>query len=127
LSTFDDQVAAYLHALSGPDVENAYHSLIELGPAVIPYLESTFKTAVDARTRQTLLRIAWRTQSRQSLPLLRQAVEDGHDQVWREALDGLVALGGPEALEIARQARGRAAGDKRQWFDEAVQQMAEKP
>lgn len=123
----EDKVISYLQALSGPDFENASHRLMELGPAVIPYLENAFKTAVDARTRQTLVRIAWKTQSRQSLPLLQRAVEECDDQVWREALDGLVALGGPEALAIARQARGRAAGDLVQWFDEAIRQMAAEP
>src|SRR5262249_41615809 len=107
VSTFDDRVAYYLQSLSGPDDENACHRLIELGPAVIPYLESKFKIALDARTRQAMVKIAWQSQSRQSLPLLQDVLEDAHDHVWKEALDGLVSIGGPEALEMVRQVRGR--------------------
>ena len=123
---FDDQVAYHLQSLSGPDCENASHRLIELGPAVIPHLESAFTMAVDARMRQAMVNIAWQTHSRLSLPLLQHALADAHDQVWKEALDGLVAIGGPEALEIVRQARERTTGDQRQWLEEAIQQTAER-
>jgi hypothetical protein len=125
VSTLDDQVASYLQSLSGPDCENSCHRLIELGPAVIPYLEREFKIALDARARQAMVKIAWQTQSRQSLPLLQNALEDAHDHVRKEALDGFVSLGGREALEIVRQMRGRTAGDKVQWLDEAIQQITE--
>lgn len=127
MSTFDDQIAHYLQSLSGPDFDAAYHRLIEVGPEVMPYLERAFKNTVDAPTRQTLVKIAWNTRAQRSLLLLQEALEDGHDQVWKEALDGLVALGGQEALAIAIQVRGRTTHDRLPWIDEAIQQMGEKP
>ena len=125
MSTVDDQIADYLGSLSGPDRDDAFHRLIELGAVVIPYLEQAFTNAVDARTRQTLVTIAWQTRSRQSLPFLQHALEDASGDVWKEALDGLVAIGGPEALDLVQRMRSRTTSDKRQWFDEAIQQITE--
>jgi hypothetical protein len=127
VSTFGERVAYYLQLLARPDceTEDAWHRLIELGPGVIPYLERAFTAAVDVRTRQALTNIAWQTRSRQCLPFLQKALEDAHDHVWKEALDGLVSIGGQEAIEIVRQARGRTVGDKAEWLDEAVHQITE--
>ena len=64
------------------------------------------------------------------MPLLGSALADSADSVWKEALDGLVAIGGPEALQALRQARARLTTDardsnKREWIDEAVDQINE--
>jgi len=126
LSTFDEQVAHYLQSLSGPDFENAYHGLIELGPDGIPYLENECKTAIDTRTRTTCVRIASSTHSLRAIPLLREALDQREAAVWKEALDGLVSLGGHRALEVMHQVRARTESDKAQWLDEAIQQIAEK-
>ena len=120
-----DQIASYLRSLDGPDGENARHSLIEIGPAVIRDLEAAFKVAETDRARQAIVHVAWQVGSRESLPLLQDALEDAHDRVWKEALDGLVTIGGSEAIAIVRQAGKRTTADKRHWLDEAIQQMTE--
>ena len=50
-------------------------------------------------------------------------VADAEARVWKEALDGLVAIGGSDALDAIRQARDRAKGKKAEWLDEAIGQI----
>ena len=55
------------------------------------------------------MNIAWQTDLALALPLL------------KEALDGLVALGGQSALDVLRSALLQAAADKAEWIEEAIQ------
>jgi len=82
--------------------------LIELGPQIIPTVATLFRQEHDASVRVTLVKVAWRTDSSDAIPLLTEALNDVEPGVWKEALDGLVSLGGPDALEVIRQARRRA-------------------
>jgi hypothetical protein len=123
VNTFDETVAQHLAALHGADRENAYHRLIELGPGVIPLVTTRFQQERDPIMRSTLVNIAWRAHASSAVPLLQEAVEDAEPRIWKEALDGLVAVGGSDALDAMRQARERAKGEKAAWLDEAIDQI----
>jgi hypothetical protein len=125
VSTFEEQASDYLRALRGKDRENAYHRLIELGADVIPLVAMSFKLETDPSIRSTLVNIAWRTDPSRALPFLKEALDDGEPGVWKEALDGLTALGGESALDVVRQARVRTVAEKSDWLDEAIQQIAD--
>jgi HEAT repeat protein len=78
--------------------QNAYHRLVELGADVIPLLASSFSVESDSSIRSALAKIAWRTNSPSAIPFLAEALDDDEPDVWKEALDGLVSLGGRSAL-----------------------------
>ena len=121
----EQQVSHYVAALRGAARENAYHSLIELGPQVIPLVMAHFRREYDPAIRATLVNIAWRTNSSDAVPLLTEALNDVDPSVWKGALDGLVNLGGPDALEVIRQAR-RQAPEKAEWLEEAIEQITDR-
>ncbi len=123
MSAFDEQVSTYLRALRGDKFEDAYHSLLELGPNVLPSVVTNFRSESDPRVRSALVKIAWQTRSPQTIAFLQEALEDPVSEVWKEALDGLVTLGGETALNVVRQARARVHQDRSPWFDAAEQQI----
>jgi hypothetical protein len=76
------------------------------------------------------VRIVWESRDAEGVPLLESALADSADLVWKEALDGLVAIGGAAALQALSQARVRLTKeardpDKRAWIDEAIDQINE--
>jgi hypothetical protein len=52
-------------------------------------------------------------------------LDDSDPGVWKEALDGLIALGAPAALNVVRQSRVSAKVEKAEWLDEAIEQISE--
>jgi hypothetical protein len=76
-----------------------------------------------------LVRVAWERRDSSALPFLGEALNQLQEEVWQQALDGLVALASPEALETLRRARSRdrqddtAARRFRLWLEEAIAQV----
>lgn len=116
----DDVTRHHIAALRGAGWENAYHRLIEIGSDGSALLAEAFKGEHEPRLRQLLLRVLWQTRSNEALPCLMQGLEDEAQSVWKEALDGLVALDGPQALEGLRAARTGTDPEKAEWIDEAI-------
>jgi hypothetical protein len=126
LSVLEEQVSHYVGALRGADRESAHRRLIELGPQIISFVMMSFQKEHDPSIRATLVNIAWQMNSTSAIPLLTEALDDPEPGVWKEALDGLVSLRGPDALEVIRQARRRAP-EKAEWLDEAIKQITDQP
>lgn len=122
MDPFAQHASAYLAALHGADRENAYHRLIELGSDVVPLVTRSFQQESDVSIRALLVNIAWHANSSGALPLLKEALNDNEPSVWKEALDGLVTLGGPTAIDVIRQALVLAKAEKAEWLDEAIKQ-----
>jgi len=125
MSDLDAMVNAYVARLSGPMGDDAFHALLELGSEVLPQLLDAFHESADQKLRSDLVGLAWRTRSEAALPLLAEALVDRAPQVWRQALDGLVALGGRSAHSLLSAARGAATPDKLGWINEALDQLRE--
>lgn len=123
MATFDEQALQYLAALHGTDRENAHHSLIELGQGVIPLLTVRFANERDPAIRSTLVNVAWQIDASSALALPKDALNDAEPRVWKEALDGLNAVGESVAVEIIRDVRKRADTEKAEWLDEAIEQI----
>jgi HEAT repeat protein len=109
----------------------AYHSLIELGPQVLPQLQARFAESGDAAFRAGLVELALNLHSADALPLFAAALRGPEPGVWKAALDGLVDLASPaaaalleEALESAPPGR-TSAPDWISWLEEALQQVRE--
>jgi alpha-beta hydrolase superfamily lysophospholipase len=118
-----EPVDTYIRALRSADGENAYHRLIEIGPAVLPALAAALRTEADSHVRAVLVRIAGQVRSSSAVDLLAEALAQDDDVVWKEALDGLVATGGPVVRTVVDRARVSATAPKSQWLDEAIEQL----
>ena len=120
------QIAQYLEMVSCGDSEIAFHGLIELGREILPGLIEAFRAERDPVIRAFLVGIIWKNREQSAIGFLGEALLDPEPPVWREALDGLVTLASPQALEIMRAARtwGSQSGsdDFICWIDEAIAQ-----
>lgn len=121
-----DYIATNVARLDGPDADDAFHNLADLGDRAVPLLVDAYAASACAAVRAEVVGILWRQYGGQQVfGLLTEAVNDTDDRVWKAALDGLVATGGAKALEVLTSARDRAgpdAHDKVQWIDEAIDQ-----
>ena len=116
----------YIEALGGDKWEDAYHHLTEMGDEVIHVVGDAFRQQSNGVLRRLLTRILWQTRSDRAVPLLSEALEDSQPQVWKEALDGLVAIGSEDALVCLLTARQRTEMSKASWLDEGILQIRER-
>jgi hypothetical protein len=79
---------------------------------VLAALTIAFRTEQDPAIRTFLIKVAWQRGDRQAIDVFAQAVNESDEQIWQEALDGLVALASPEALAVLTAARTRELGDR---------------
>lgn len=108
--------------LDASDDESAWHAIRELGADALPHLASRFRTSSNTRLRATLVELAWQTRSTEAFPLLAEALAESEPTIWRQALDGLVTLGGEHARAILHDGRVSANSEKASWIDEALDQ-----
>ncbi len=121
--------ACNLERLKARDWEAAYHSLIEADHAIIPILVNAYRTEAEPTVRATLVEIIWQHRVPETISFLSEALDDNHPEVWKNALDGIVALGHPSAIQVLESAKQnvQATHSKRsikiEWIDEAIQQI----
>ena len=115
----------------GPGKVDEYFELVEADHAVLPLLIDAFRAETNRSTRALLVDAIWEHRTPAVLEFLGEALGDADPPVWKNALDGFVALGSPAALDGLRAARTRLAAaappdaERLQWIDEAVQQIAD--
>ena len=128
MSVFASHIAYYLERYRLGDTENAFSSLIELDHEALPELMAEFRAATDTDLRVFLLNAIWQHRQPSVIPLLGSALREGENAVWRQAMDGLVALACPEALEALGLAKTREfprqhdTEEFRAWLEEAIEQ-----
>src|SRR5262245_58891265 len=96
--------------------------------AVLPDLISAFHAESDTEVRAFLVEIIWQHRQPSVIPFLGEALFDSDPNVWRQALDGLVALASPASLDVLQAARARQFPRQceaafRRWLDEAIEQV----
>jgi hypothetical protein len=91
--------------------EEAFFELLEMPGDVMSALTIAFRTEQDPAIRAFLIKVAWQRGDRQAIALLAEAVNQSDEEIWQEALDGLVALASPEALAVLMAARTREFAD----------------
>jgi len=116
--------------LRGPRGADAECSLVELGEPAIPMLIDAYARERDAAVRASLVRVLWQTREPSVMPALASALLDADSRVWKQALDGIVTLGGHAAVETLAAARETVsrfddARTRREWIDEAAEQVRE--
>lgn len=131
MTDWHEYAAFYIERLRGPESEDAYHSLIEADNSIIPILIDAFRTEQDSEIRSDLVAVIWQHRVPETTDFLIEATNDPAPEVWKSALDGLVAIGGQDAIQALELARERLHPDSRkeytkeEWIDEAIQQIKE--
>src|SRR5262249_36333253 len=92
----EEPFAYYLDRLLNGDGE-AVFGLMELGPDALPLIEKAIASVQNSAVRQDLVHVAWQTRVPAALKILESSMNDPSPAVWKEAIDGLVCLGSPEA------------------------------
>jgi hypothetical protein len=130
METTTSQIAEYLQRLRKGDRDGAFFGLLEMEHGILPELMAAFRSERDSRVREFLVEIIWQHRQASTIPFLKEALHDGATAVWKQALDGLVALASSAALEVLRDARTtrqfptqREAEEFRRWLDEAIEQL----
>jgi HEAT repeat protein len=128
MATFEEQVAELIAQLDGSAGFGALRNLNSLGPRAIPLVAAAYPRELIGTRRAALIEALWQFRDPVVMPTLANALLDADALVWKEALNGVVTLGGSSALEVlqvARDAVGRHVdADLRiEWTDEAVEQV----
>jgi hypothetical protein len=112
-----------------PDHEDAYFALVEAPPAIIPLLISRFRSETEAARRAMIIKLIWQFRELSMIPVMEEALRDSSRLVWKEALDGLVSVGGPESISAVQAAYNRkfynqsAEKEYQAFLDEALVQI----
>ena len=122
-------VAQLVDKFLGGDEDHALHGLIELPNEALPDLIEHFRAESLAPVRALLIKAIWEHREPATIPFLAEALQDRDEEVWQEALDGLVALASREGLGVLEGAKAsrsnRTEDDKRfhRWLEEAIEQV----
>jgi hypothetical protein len=103
---------------------------LDCGAAGLPHFAAAFERETNWERRARLVRVIWQFRDPAVLPILAIALRDPSSGVWKDALDGIVTLGGQDALCILKKAQIAAAAEtseseKLAWIDEAAGQVAD--
>lgn len=120
-----EYVQAYVLQLSGPAADNAWHLLVEAGPAALPHVVEAFNATSDPAVKIALLQIVCEYRSADAIPFFDALLRNGHSEIWKAALDGLVTIGGRATLDVLARAREPATAERRKWIDESVGQISQ--
>src|SRR5215510_13211857 len=120
-----EYVNHYVAQLTGPGADDAWHSLVDAGPAALPHLVDAFNRTGDRRVRVYLVQIISEYRSTEGITFFETLLKSDDAEIWKAALDGLVTLGGEAALHALSTAGASAAPEKQTWLDEARKQIIE--
>ena len=128
--SFLQVIDEYLEMFNEGDGDNALHGLLEMGPAILPELISAYRSEADRQNRHFLLHVIWEYREPSMIPFLSEVLLDSEPLFWKEALDGLVAIALPDAMNALCDARSRRftrASDSETfqlWLEEAIEQVS---
>ena len=125
MSICKQEVAYYLACLRDGMAEIGFFGLIEAGPDAVSLMIAAFDEPENRAVRANIVRCVWEYRLPEALGFLAAALHDPEPQVWKEALDGIVALGGSEAARTLEAARTRVSAAQAEWIEEALEQLRE--
>ena len=129
MTSMEAEVRTALEKFRRGDDETAFFELIEMPGDVLTGIIDVFYAEPCADVRAFLVKAAWERREETVIRFLAEALNDPAEQVWQQALDGLVAFSLPSSLKVLQSARARkfteATAAKRfnLWLEEAIQQV----
>jgi HEAT repeat protein len=126
-----DKVTRLIGELGGPETESVLCALRNLPGEAVEPLACAFRVERDDARRTLIVEAIWQLRDECAVPVLLEALTDPHSGVWKEALDGLVTLGGAEATAGLETASSIVAGLpdmqlRLEWCQEALDQIRER-
>lgn len=118
----EDEFQYYLRKIID---EDSFFALIEAGDDILPRLEAQFQKESKSERRAAITQIIWEHRNSKSLVFLAHALADPSESVWKEALNGFVAIGGEEARDQLLSALLTSVPNKTSWIIEAIDQISE--
>jgi hypothetical protein len=105
--------------------ENAYHTLIEANDDIVPALIEQFASAGNGERRAKIVEVIWQHRHPTTVSFLASTLSDPHPDVWKQALDGLVTIGGTQSLNALNDHLDRIPQDDGRfaWIIEAIDQI----
>ena len=125
LKNLGEYVTYYLDRLEGSEAESAFHSLIEAPREALPLLVEAYHQESCSSKQAAVVEVVCQFRDANTIPFLAAALHDGSDEIWKQALDGLVTMGGDPALEALRNEKNSlsATCEKAGGIDEAIEQI----
>jgi HEAT repeat protein len=118
-----EAVTYYIERARSGDHEGVFHGLRELGRDAIPAMESAYRRENDWEIRTLLVEAAWQMREPAVSGFLAEALQDPNPHVWKQALDGLVALASESSLRVLQAALTPDEDvERRAWIEEAIAQ-----
>lgn len=125
MANVNERLGYYLGLARAGQVDAAFDHLVGiLDELESPLLENLYRSEFDPLIRALLVKLVWNLRSPSAVPFLAEALQDPDPAVWREALDGLVALASHESLAILQGARDEFGEDRpnfREWVEQAIE------
>ena len=126
MKTQESIVDYYLAELDAGQGDNAYHSLIEADPTIIPILIDRYEASDDIDTKRFIIRVVSEFRLVSPLGFLGVALRREEPQLWKAALDGLATAellaGVNEMADVLASVTDR---NKRSWIEEAITDTSE--
>lgn len=121
----ETDIMKWVEGLNGPDSESCLCNLIQIPSSeCLPILKRVIEHETDSTRREVLFNAIWQYRDESVLPLLEIGLQDTHEGVWKECLDGMVTIGGDQALLLLIKAHDMVCNDtKKQWIREAMDQV----
>jgi HEAT repeat protein len=118
-----EKVEYYAAQLSSDHADDAWHALVELGPAALPHVIHAFEAQSEPSVAVALIRVASEYRTKDALPFFATllAAQDGN--IWKTALNGIVSLGDESAVTRLRAASETLGNEKLPWVEEAIGQI----
>jgi HEAT repeat protein len=129
MTSMEAEVRTALEKFRRGDDETAFFELIEMPGDVLTGIIDVFHAEPRADVRAFLVKAAWERREETVIRFLAEALNDPAEEVWQQALDGLVAFSLPSSLKVLQSARSRkfteatAANRFNLWLEEAIQQV----
>ena len=79
-----DVVRSYVSELRGRNADDAWHSLLELGPVALPHLVEAYRVARDAHVRLRLTQVVCYVRSINALPFLAELLDENDPELWKD-------------------------------------------
>jgi hypothetical protein len=123
-----DHITTLINQLGDPDSENTFFQLLEEGKECIPLLIEAYSLEESLKIRVRLLEVIWQIRNPDILSFLAEQLRSAEPEIWKMALDGIVALRTPFAAtllqaEIDRVSELDPASERLSWFYEALNQL----
>ncbi len=117
------EVDDYLDRARAGDAEAAFFGILELQRDPIPALQEAFQVEHDPQIRSLIVLTLWQRREPSTAAFLAEVLDDPEPETWKQALDGLVTLGTPEARRALASAMDGSPGNepiRRDWIAEML-------